>query len=124
VLKGLTRQEPVGCFFCGFPLRPRDAEIAAVPLAGLPVRPLVCHRHAADIAAGDRPHVRARVVGEEQVPWFHDPSFNPAWDYDPGLGGLTIAWDALPPPDVLLEPAPPVVVHADDARWPALRENA
>jgi hypothetical protein len=124
ILKGLARQDPLGCFFCGRPLGPRDVEIATVPLAGLPVRPLVCPRHGAALAAGDRPDVRARLVAGHEVAWFQDPQFNPGWDYNPNDSGPTVAWDALPPPDALLEPAPAVIVHADDPRWPERSANA
>ena len=119
VLAGLTAQEPMACFFCGLPLRPEQAEVGAVALGGLPLRPLACHRHAALLAAGERPRVRARLIGGYAVPWFQDATFQPAWDFDPGAEAPSVAWDELPPPDRLFEPPPRVVVHADDPRWAA-----
>jgi hypothetical protein len=121
VLKGLAPQEPIGCFFCGHPLQPRDAQVGTVPLAGRPLRPLLCPQHARALAAGERPGVRARRVGERAVPWFQDPTYQPAWDFDPTATTPLLSWDALPSPAHLLEPSPRVIVHADDPRWPAAR---
>jgi hypothetical protein len=121
VLAGLTPQEPLACFFCGRPLAPDQAEVGSVALAGLPLQPLVCHRHAAFLAAEERPSVRARLVGGYTLPWFQDPTFQPAWDFDPRDDAPSVPWDDLPGPDRLFAPPPRVVVHAGDPRWAALQ---
>jgi hypothetical protein len=121
VLAGLTPQEPVACFFCGLPLQPDQLEIASVALGGLPLQPLTCHRHGRLLAAGERSGVRARLIGGYTIPWFQDPSFQPAWDFDPRDDAPSVPWDDLPPPNRLFEPQPRVVVHAGDPRWTALQ---
>jgi hypothetical protein len=123
VLAGLTPQEPVACFFCGLPLRPEQVEAASVALGGLPLQPLTCHRHGRLLAAGERPGVRARLIGGSTVPWFQDPTFQPAWDFDPSDDAPSVPWDQLLPPDRLFEPQPRVVVHAGDPRWTTLPEQ-
>ncbi len=123
VLKGLAPQEPIACFFCGHPLQPRDAQVGTVPLAGRPLRPLLCPQHARALAAGERPGVCARRVGERAVPWFQDPTYQPAWDFDPTATTPLLSWDALPSPEHLLGPSLRVIVHADDPRWPAVRSE-
>jgi hypothetical protein len=121
VLAGLQPEQPLACFFCGCPLLPHQAQVGRVALAGSPVRPLLCARHAAALAADERPAVWARAVGEDiLVPWFRDPDYSPGWDYDPNVVEPVLAWDVLPPPEQLLAPPLRVVVHADDPRWEAI----
>jgi hypothetical protein len=121
ILAGLTPQEQIACFFCGRPLRSDQAEVGSVALAGLPLQPLVCHRHAAQLAADERPGVRARLVGGYTLPWFQDATFQPAWDYDPRDDAPSVPWDQLPGPDRLFTPPSRVVVQAGDPRWAALQ---
>jgi len=118
VLSGLRPEEPLACFFCGCPLGAHQVQVGRVALAGQPLQPLLCARHAAALTADQRPAVWARVLaGETVVPWFRDPGYAPGWDYDPEITEPTLAWDALPPPDELLAQPLRVVVHADDPRW-------
>jgi hypothetical protein len=117
VLSGLRPEEPLACFFCGCPLRANQAQVGRVALAGQPLRPLLCARHAAALAVDERPAVWARTVQGHVVPWFRDPNYLPAWDYNPEVTEPALSWDALPAPEQLLEDPLRVVVHADDPRW-------
>jgi hypothetical protein len=120
VLSGLRPEEPLACFFCGCPLQANHVQVGRVALAGQPLQPLLCARHAAALADDQRPAVWARVLADEgTVPWFRDPAYLPGWDYDPEVTEPALAWDALPPPDQLLAEPLRVVVHADDPRWAA-----
>lgn len=118
ILSGLRPEQPLACFFCGCPLRASQVQVGRVALAGQPLRPLLCARHAAALATDERPRVWARVVeGDAVVPWFRDPTYAPAWDYNPDVVEPVLAWDVLPPPDELLAEPLRVVVHANDPRW-------
>jgi hypothetical protein len=115
VLAGLAPEQPRACFFCGCPLRADWAEVAAITVHGSGLRPLVCHRHAVAVAAGEQPTVRGRGAADAVVPWFQDDAFQPAWDFDPADTEPSLSWSLLPPR--LFEPQPRVIVHADDPRW-------
>jgi hypothetical protein len=118
VLAGLQPKAPLACFFCGCPLTPALVQVGTVALAGAPLRPLLCARHAAALASDERPAVRARLMEEDTlVPWFRDGSYSPDWDFDPNVPEPTLSWDVLPPPDQLLNGSLRAVVHADDPRW-------
>jgi hypothetical protein len=73
------------------------------------------------LAVGERPGVRSRLIDGYAVPWFQDSSFQPAWDFDPRDGAPAVPWHELPAPDRLFTPLPRVVAYTDDPRWAALQ---